>query len=115
MTSHHRVPWRIFKLKLINHQTPLRPQRRYPYPGRKIFPLLVFQNFYIMFGPKNLERSIVDRLGQAFLKAAETPEFVQLAKKLDIYVEKPLLGSQLSERMLQRYKKAEELFKKVGM
>ena len=78
------------------------------------FPLLVFQNFYILFGPKNMEKLVVDKLGQAFLKALEAPDFIKLAKELEIYVKKPLAGSELTERMFQRYRKNEELFKKLG-
>ncbi len=78
------------------------------------FPLLVFQNFYVLFGPKNLEKTMVEKLGASFLKAMESPDFVKLAKDLEIYVSKPLAGNALSERMLQRYRKSDELFKKLG-
>ena len=61
-----------------------------------------------------MEKSMVDKLGQAFLKALEAPDFVKLAKELEIYVNKPLAGNELTERMFQRYRKNEELFKKLG-
>lgn len=79
------------------------------------FPLLVFQNFYVMFGPKNLEKSIEEKLRQAFMKAIESPDFIKLAKNLEIYVNNPLSGNELRERMIQRFKKSGELFQKLGM
>jgi tripartite-type tricarboxylate transporter receptor subunit TctC len=78
------------------------------------FPLVVFQNFYILFGPKNMDRTIAQKLEQSFLKAVEAPDFVKLAKELEIYVKKPLAGKELTDRMFQRYKNMGELFKKLG-
>ncbi|MFH0811509.1 MAG: tripartite tricarboxylate transporter substrate binding protein [Pseudomonadota bacterium] len=79
------------------------------------YPSLVFQNFYVLFGPKNMEKAIVEKLRQAFMKAIESPDFVKLANTLQIFVKKPLSGNELSETMIRRYKDNGELFKRMGM
>jgi tripartite-type tricarboxylate transporter receptor subunit TctC len=78
------------------------------------FPL-VFQSWYIISGPKNMEKSVVKKLADVFIKGTETPEFIKLAKELEIYTKNPLSGDELREGIVRRDKKNAELFKKLGM
>jgi tripartite-type tricarboxylate transporter receptor subunit TctC len=79
------------------------------------YPLMVFQNYYVIFGPKNTEKPIVEKLRTTFTKATESPEFIKLAKDLGIWTNEPLSGNELSEVMSRRYKDYGNLFKKTGM
>jgi hypothetical protein len=44
-----------------------------------------------------------------------TPQFIKLAKDLEIYARKPLFGDELRQGLVRRNKINEELFKKLGM
>lgn len=76
---------------------------------------LEFQSWYIITGPKNMDKSIVKRLSDAFTKAMETPEYIKLAKELEIYVKKPFHGDELSAGIRERNRKNVELFKRLGI
>lgn len=76
---------------------------------------LVFQSWYVITGPKNIEKPVVKKLADAFMKAMETPEFIKLAKDLEIYTRNPLWGDELREGIIRRDKKNAELFKKLGI
>ena len=78
------------------------------------FPL-IFQGRHIIVGPKNMERGIVDKLVQAFGKAMESPDFIKTAKELETWARKFSSGDELKEKLVQTYKRNEELFRKVGM
>lgn len=75
------------------------------------YPYLVFQSWYVVCGPKNMEPSVVKRLEDAFRKAILTPEFIKMAKELIIYTKKPLFGLELREGLIQRDKTNVERFK----
>jgi tripartite-type tricarboxylate transporter receptor subunit TctC len=79
------------------------------------YPSLVFQSWYVISGPRNIEKSIVNKLATAFKKAMATPEFIKLAKDLEIYAPKTLSGDELREGIVRRDKINEELFKKLGI
>jgi tripartite-type tricarboxylate transporter receptor subunit TctC len=79
------------------------------------YPDLVFQSWYVISGPKGIEKPIVDKLGNAFKKAMEAPEFIKLAKELEIYSKTTLQGDALMEGIARRDKSNAELFKKLGM
>jgi tripartite-type tricarboxylate transporter receptor subunit TctC len=79
------------------------------------YPSLVFQSWYILTGPKNMEKPVVTRLTDAFRKAMETPEYKKLASDLEIWAEKPLEGNQLKEGMIRRSENNAEIFEKLGM
>lgn len=76
---------------------------------------LVFQSWYVIVGPKNMEKAIVKKLGEVFKKSVETPAFIKLAKDLEMWTKTPLQGDELKERVIQRNAKYEELFRKLGM
>jgi tripartite-type tricarboxylate transporter receptor subunit TctC len=76
---------------------------------------LVFQSWYIISGPKNMEKSVVKKLADVFIKGTEPAEFIKLAKDLEIYTKNPLSGDELREGIVRRDKKNAELFKKLGM
>jgi tripartite-type tricarboxylate transporter receptor subunit TctC len=79
------------------------------------YPSLVFQSWYVISGPKNMERSVVKKLADAFGKAMETPEFIKLAKDIEIYERKTLTGDELREGIVERSNKNLELFKQFGL
>jgi tripartite-type tricarboxylate transporter receptor subunit TctC len=79
------------------------------------YPSLVFQSWYVISGPKNMEKSVVKKLADAFGKAMETPEFIRMAKDLEIYSKKTLSGDELSDALVRRDKINVELFKKLGI
>jgi len=79
------------------------------------YPSLVFQSWYVISGPRNMEKSIVNKLATAFGKAMATPEFIKLAKDLEIYAPKTLSGDELREGLVRRDKINAELFKKLGL
>lgn len=79
------------------------------------YPDLVFQSWYLISGPKNVDKAIVSKLADAFQKAMATPEFIKVAKELEIYSSKTLTGDALRASLLQRDKKNIEMFKKLDM
>jgi tripartite-type tricarboxylate transporter receptor subunit TctC len=95
-------------------------ERMEPYPDVPTlkelgYPSLVFQSWYVISGPRNMEKSVVNKLAAAFKKAMATPEFMKLAKDLEIYAPKTLSGDELREGLVRRDKINEELFKKLGI
>jgi tripartite-type tricarboxylate transporter receptor subunit TctC len=95
-------------------------ERMDPYPDVPTlkelgYPSLVFQSWYIISGPKNMEKSVAKKLEEAFGKAMMTPEFIKLAKDLEIHTKKPLFGQELREGLIQRNKNNVEIFRKLGM
>lgn len=76
---------------------------------------LVFQSWHIIAGPKNMDKSIVKKLSDVFSKTIESPDFIKFAKGLETWAKKPLSGDELTEAIFQRFKKNEDLFKRLGM
>ena len=89
-------------------QVPTFAELGYQYP-------LVIQSWYLISGPKDMDKSIANQLGEVLRKAMEAPEYIKLAKDLDIYTEKPIMGDALREGLVARNKKNEELFKRLKM
>ena len=79
------------------------------------YPSLVTQSWYIISGPKNMERSVAKKLEDAFGKAMMTPEFIKMANELEIYTKKPLFGQELREALIKRSKINGDLYKKLGL
>ena len=79
------------------------------------YPSLVIQSWYAIYGPKNMETSIVNKLADAFGKAMMTPEFKKVADQLEIYTKKPLFGQELTKAFSKHYKDNGELYRKVGL
>lgn len=79
------------------------------------YPSLVFQSWYVISGPKNMDKGIVKKLADAFRKAMATPEFIRVAKELEIYSPKTLSGDELRDGIVRRDRINDELFKKLGI
>lgn len=79
------------------------------------YPDLVFQSWYIISGPKGIEKPIVNKLADAFKKAMETQEFIKMAMELEIYSKTVVQGDELRDAMARRYKRNGDLFNKLGM
>lgn len=79
------------------------------------YPSLTYQVWYLIAGPKNMEKAIVKKLEEAFRKAMDSSDFIKLAKDLEVWTKKPLSGDDLKEALIRRSAKNEELFKKLGM
>ena len=76
---------------------------------------LVYQSWYVISGPKNMDKSVVAKLTDAFKKATQDPAYVKLAKDLDTWADSPLFWPDLGKALAQRTDANEQLFKKVGM
>jgi tripartite-type tricarboxylate transporter receptor subunit TctC len=76
---------------------------------------MAFQSWYLIAGPRGMDKAVVKRLEDAFRKTVDTPTFVQFAKQNDMYEKKPKTGDELMEGMKRRYTRNEELFKRLGM
>ena len=74
-----------------------------------------FQSWYVITGPKGMDPAIVKKLSDAFEKAQQAPEYIRLAKDLEIYTPKPLYGDELRKGILQRNEINAKLFTKLGM
>ncbi len=79
------------------------------------YPEFVFQSWYVISGPKNMEKSVAKKLEDAFRKAMTAPSFIKLAKELEMYSKKTLFGDELREGIIRRDKMNEELFNKLGI
>ncbi len=79
------------------------------------YPELVFQSWYMLSGPKNIEKAVARKLEEAFGKAIESPEFIKVAKDLQIYTKRPLSGDELREGILRRNKRNVDIFKRLGI
>ncbi len=76
---------------------------------------LIFQSWYIIAGPKNMEKTIVKKLEEAFRKATDSPDFIKLAKELEVQAEKSLSGDELKKALIRRNANNENLFKTLGI
>lgn len=79
------------------------------------YPNMINQSLYILYGPKGMDKTVVDKLIDAFKKALNTPEYIKFAKDLEIYANKPVFGEELKQLLVQRYKNNEELYKRIGL
>ncbi len=76
---------------------------------------IVTDSWYVMVGPRNMEKATVHKLGEAFKKAIDSPGFIRMGKELELLVEKPLFYDELEKRMIQRYHSNAALFKQLGI
>jgi tripartite-type tricarboxylate transporter receptor subunit TctC len=78
------------------------------------YPELVFKPWYVIAGPKNMEKSVASKLEDAFKKAMTAPAFINLAKKLMVYTNKPLFGDELRAALAKRDKTFKDLAIELG-
>jgi tripartite-type tricarboxylate transporter receptor subunit TctC len=76
---------------------------------------LVFQSWFVIIGPKDIEKPIVKKLAETFDKAMQTTSFIQLAKSLESWTKEPLSGDELRKEIIRRDAVNQTLFKKLGM
>lgn len=76
---------------------------------------LALQAWYIMIGPKNMDKAIVKKLEESFKKAMDSPAYIKLAKDLEINAKNPLSGDPLREELIRRNNSFADLIKKLGM
>jgi tripartite-type tricarboxylate transporter receptor subunit TctC len=79
------------------------------------YPGFVFQSWYLMVGPKNMDKAAAKKLADTYRKAMESPEFKKLANDLVTYSEKPLFLDDLKKALQQRYDFNRELVKSLGI
>jgi len=79
------------------------------------YPDMLNQSLYILYGPKGMDKSIADKLIDAFKNAMNTPEYKKFAEDLEIYASKPVFGKDLKQLLVQRYNDNKERYKKIGL
>jgi tripartite-type tricarboxylate transporter receptor subunit TctC len=79
------------------------------------YPGFVFQSWYLMVGPKNMDKAAAKKLADTFRKAMESPEFKKLANDIVTYSPKPLFLDDLKKALQQRHDFNRELVKSLGI
>jgi len=75
-----------------------------------------FSSSYVFVGPKNMDKSVRDKLADAFFKGTQTPEWESFTKKLSLWTASPMLhGDKLTEAITQKYKKFSAVVKELGL
>jgi len=76
---------------------------------------LALQSWYLFVGPKNMDKGVAEKLADVFKKAMDATDYTKFAKDLEMWTKTPLQGEALRARVLDRYKKNGEVFKRIGM
>lgn len=76
---------------------------------------LALQAWYLMIGPKNMDKAVAKKLEEGFRNALDSPGFTKLAKDLEIYAKNPLSGDPLREELTRRNTAFADLIKKLGL
>ena len=76
---------------------------------------LVYQASYIISGPKDMDKAIVEKLRDAFKTATHDPAYIKLVKEMDLYDEALEFYPGLKTWLSQRVNANEQLFKKLEM
>ena len=79
------------------------------------YPGFVFQSWYLMVGPKNMDKAAAKKLADTYRKAMESPEFKKLANDLVTYTSKPLFLDDLKKALQQRHDFNRGLVKSLGI
>jgi len=77
------------------------------------YPDLVFQSRYIIIGPKNMEKRVVEKLIDTFKKGVESPAYVKAIQDLELWDKNPLFGDELTNETVNTYRRYGEIFKKL--
>jgi tripartite-type tricarboxylate transporter receptor subunit TctC len=111
--SHYRAKKTRTLVMLADTRSEFYPE--VPCFGEMNYPFAPTSN-YMFVGPKNMEKLIRDKLANAFIKAMETPEYVNLAKSLGIWTRTPMLYTdKLTEALGKKRKQVTELGKELGL
>lgn len=76
---------------------------------------MVFQGWYLLIAPKDLDKTAAKVLEDTFRKAIESPEFIKTAKQVGSYTKKPLYMDDLKKALAERYKYNAEAIKALGL
>jgi tripartite-type tricarboxylate transporter receptor subunit TctC len=79
------------------------------------YPGFVFQSWYLMVGPKNMDKAAAKKLADTYRKGMESAEFKKLANDLVTYTSKPLFLDDLKKALQERYEFNRELVKSLGI
>jgi tripartite-type tricarboxylate transporter receptor subunit TctC len=75
----------------------------------------VLIELYLILAPKGTPLTVVKKLEEAFRRAMETPEFINITGKLYLYVKTPLAGEKLKEFIEKEYAKNGEIIRKAKL
>ena len=79
------------------------------------YPDMVFQGWYLIIAPNDLDKTAARILEDTFRKAIESHDFTKLAKKVGSYTKKPLYMDDLKKALADRYKYNAEAIKALGL
>ena len=69
----------------------------------------------VIVGPKGLPRAVAERLEKAFVEAAKTEPFLGVARKSEVTLGEPLVGTALADNLKKANASYEELIKEAGL
>jgi tripartite-type tricarboxylate transporter receptor subunit TctC len=79
------------------------------------YPALVLPGRYVILGPKNMEKSVAEKLQAAFKRAMETSNFIKIATEVGIYDKKIMVGDELKAALVETYNTSEKLVRSLGI
>lgn len=79
------------------------------------WPDMVFQGWYLIIAPNDLDKAAAKVLEGTFRKAIESPEFATQSKAVGSYTKKPLYMDDLKKALADRYKVNAEAIKALGL
>lgn len=95
-----------YKAKTVRLLAIMGEERMDEYPGVPTlkelgYPYLVFQSWYVISGPKNMEKPVVKKLEDSFRKAMGSSSSIKMAKEIGIYVKDLCLPTSLKKSLLK--------------
>ncbi len=79
------------------------------------YPEYVFQSWYCIIGPSNLDKGVAKKLEDTFRKAIASPEFVKMSKEIASYTKSPLFMDDLKKALEKRYDYNRKVIKGLGL
>jgi tripartite-type tricarboxylate transporter receptor subunit TctC len=79
------------------------------------WPDMIFQSWYLLIGPKNLDKAVAKKLEETARKAMESPEFVKTAKDMASFTKNPLYMDDLKKGLTERYNYNAKIIKDLGL
>jgi hypothetical protein len=86
-----------------------------PTLGEAGYPLLVFQNFYVIFGPKNMDKPIVEKLRAAFMKAIESPIELRISNGTNYLAHGRSEAKMQDQRSLWDFRSLRTVFRSIAL